>query len=166
MSNFLSSFLGNLSDYTKRFIFMGNSDYAKQIAESIEDLKSQVAVLSKPSLFANHKLKVENSAQEKRVFESWVKSVLGESADFSTDETGNYQHPEINAAWLAWNARVTQQSCVKIPYAKLKLTSIDNGMPDCPKCGNNRQVWRNQITNKLTCHRAYCNIVIEEMETK
>lgn len=166
MSNFLSSFLGNLSDYTKRFIFMGNSDYAKQITKSIEDLKSEVAVLSKPSLFANCNLKVENSAQEKQAFESWVTSVLGESVDFSTDETGNYQHHELNAAWLAWNARVSQQSCVKIPYAKLKLTSIDNGMPDCPKCGNNRQVWRNQITNKLTCHRAYCNTVIEEMETK
>lgn len=166
MSNFLSSFLGNLSDYTKRFIFMGNSEYARQIVESIEELKSQVAVLSKPSLFASCKLKVENSAQEKSAFESWVTSVLGESVDFSIGETGNYQQHELNAAWLAWNARVTQQNYDKISYAKLKLTSIDNGMPDCPHCGNNRQVWRNQITNKLTCHRAYCNTVIEELETK
>ena len=166
MSNSLSAFLKDLADYTKRFIFMGNSDYAKQIIESIEELKSQVVALSKPSLFAICKLKVENSAQEKQAFESWVKSVLGESADFSMGETGNYQHSEMYAAWLAWNARVTQQNYVKIPYAKLKLKSIDNGMPDCPHCGNNRQVWRNQITNKLTCHRAYCNTVIEEMETK
>lgn len=27
----------------------------------------------------------------------------------------------------------------------------------CPNCGNNRQVWVNQITNKLTCHRVGCN---------
>jgi len=27
----------------------------------------------------------------------------------------------------------------------------------CPKCGNNRQVWVNQITKKLTCHRYGCN---------
>ena len=28
---------------------------------------------------------------------------------------------------------------------------------DCPNCGNNRQVWRNQLTHKLTCHRVGCN---------
>ena len=27
----------------------------------------------------------------------------------------------------------------------------------CPNCGNNRQVWRNQLTHKLTCHRVGCN---------
>lgn len=35
------------------------------------------------------------------------------------------------------------------------------GMPPCPKCGNNRQVWRNQITGLVTCHRAYCDTVVE-----
>jgi len=30
------------------------------------------------------------------------------------------------------------------------------GMPDCRICGDNRQVWRNQISGKLKCHRAYC----------
>ncbi len=33
--------------------------------------------------------------------------------------------------------------------------------PPCPKCGNNRQVWVNQISGKLTCHRTYCHTVIE-----
>lgn len=33
--------------------------------------------------------------------------------------------------------------------------------PACPKCGNNRQVWVNQITKVLTCHRAYCHTEIE-----
>lgn len=28
---------------------------------------------------------------------------------------------------------------------------------NCPNCGNNRQVWVNQITHKLTCHRVGCN---------
>lgn len=28
---------------------------------------------------------------------------------------------------------------------------------DCPECGNSRQVWRNQITGKMTCHRAGCH---------
>lgn len=39
-------------------------------------------------------------------------------------------------------------------------------MPDCPKCKNNRQVWRNQITHKLTCHRLYCDTQIREPKQK
>ena len=32
----------------------------------------------------------------------------------------------------------------------------------CPNCGNNRQVWRNQLTHKLTCHRVGCgNLALE-----
>lgn len=27
----------------------------------------------------------------------------------------------------------------------------------CLNCGNNRQVWVNQITKRLTCHRVGCN---------
>jgi hypothetical protein len=37
----------------------------------------------------------------------------------------------------------------------------NNSLPICPKCGNNRQVWKNQITGKLTCHRAYCDTEIK-----
>ena len=37
--------------------------------------------------------------------------------------------------------------------AKLGL----GGIPNCPDCGNNRQVWVNQITGKMTCHRAGCH---------
>jgi len=37
-----------------------------------------------------------------------------------------------------------------------------NATPVCPKCGSDRQVWLNQIANKMTCHRAYCHTVIEE----
>jgi hypothetical protein len=33
--------------------------------------------------------------------------------------------------------------------------------PDCPRCGNNRQVWVNQITGQLICHRANCHTVIQ-----
>ena len=29
--------------------------------------------------------------------------------------------------------------------------------PVCPKCGNNRQVWDNQITGIKTCHRVGCH---------
>lgn len=33
-------------------------------------------------------------------------------------------------------------------------------VPCCPKCGDNRQVWKNQITGKMTCHRAGCHAEI------
>ena len=38
------------------------------------------------------------------------------------------------------------------------------GMPPCPHCGNNRQVWRNQISGQIKCHRAHCDTVIEPVE--
>lgn len=36
--------------------------------------------------------------------------------------------------------------------------------PNCPRCGNNRQVWANQITGIKTCHRAWCHTEIAERE--
>lgn len=33
--------------------------------------------------------------------------------------------------------------------------------PKCPRCGNNRQVWVNQHSGRWTCHRAFCDTVIE-----
>ena len=33
----------------------------------------------------------------------------------------------------------------------------NNNLPNCKICGNNRQVWKNQITGKLTCHRLGCH---------
>lgn len=50
---------------------------------------------------------------------------------------------------------------VKIPVSG----NLPNGMPNCPKCGNNRQVWKNQISGKLQCHRAYCDTVVGEVNT-
>lgn len=35
--------------------------------------------------------------------------------------------------------------------------------PDCPKCGNNRQVWANQDTGRLVCHRAGCHTDLEAL---
>lgn len=29
--------------------------------------------------------------------------------------------------------------------------------PECPKCGSAAQVWENQITHRLTCHRVGCH---------
>lgn len=34
--------------------------------------------------------------------------------------------------------------------------------PNCPRCGDNRQVWVNQITGHWTCHRVYCHTTIPQ----
>ena len=34
--------------------------------------------------------------------------------------------------------------------------------PKCPKCGDARQVWRNQITGRWTCHRAWSHTELPE----
>ena len=36
--------------------------------------------------------------------------------------------------------------------------AIKKRFPICPRCGNNRQVWKNQISGKMTCHRLGCQI--------
>lgn len=43
---------------------------------------------------------------------------------------------------------------------------MNQPMPNCPKCGNNRQVWRNQVTDLLTCHRLGCDTVIATVSTE
>ena len=39
-------------------------------------------------------------------------------------------------------------------------------MPACPNCGSNNQVWPNQITGQLTCHRAHCHTEVAPKQTK
>ena len=41
-------------------------------------------------------------------------------------------------------------------------TEATASMPACPRCGNARQVWRNQISGQIKCHRAHCDTVIPE----
>lgn len=41
-------------------------------------------------------------------------------------------------------------------------TEATDRMPACPRCGNARQVWRNQISGQIKCHRAHCDTVIPE----
>jgi hypothetical protein len=36
--------------------------------------------------------------------------------------------------------------------------------PICPRCNNNRQVWVNQITKVMTCHRVGCELEITNAE--
>lgn len=50
----------------------------------------------------------------------------------------------------------------EFPYleeSETLLCGLENSkkLPECSNCGNSRQVWRNQLTHKLTCHRIGCN---------
>ncbi len=42
------------------------------------------------------------------------------------------------------------------------LEQTEKIFPPCPICGNNRQVWVNQLSGLITCHRAGCNQPIEK----
>jgi len=37
--------------------------------------------------------------------------------------------------------------------------------PTCQNCGNIRQVWKNQITGEMKCHRVGCEIMKTETRT-
>ena len=39
------------------------------------------------------------------------------------------------------------------------VASARDGLDDvCPRCGSSAQVWPNQLTGKLTCHRVGCHL--------
>jgi len=74
-------------------------------------------------------------------------SVAASDKDYEGEyETGM----RLSAAAVAWQDATNRLDAT---IAKLGL----GGIPNCPDCGNNRQVWVNQITGKMTCHRAGCH---------
>lgn len=62
----------------------------------------------------------------------------------------DWLNPEYEREMLAW------------ANTGIKVRLGSGTMPACPRCGNNRQVWKNQLTGKLTCHRAFCHTVIKD----
>jgi hypothetical protein len=55
---------------------------------------------------------------------------------------------ETGYAYCNWD-------CVAGHRERIKKT-----IPVCHQCGSNTQVWVNQITNKLTCHRLGCQVEV------
>ncbi|MHB9009226.1 MAG: hypothetical protein ACYDC1_20135, partial [Limisphaerales bacterium] len=51
---------------------------------------------------------------------------------------------------------LTRNRCLELLNEKAAAT------PECPRCGDNRQVWRNQITGRMTCHRIGCQTEIKQ----
>ena len=64
--------------------------------------------------------------------------------------------------WLTHLQEELMDAVVYIERSKFEIWREKEGVPACPTCGNNRQVWVNQITRKLTCHRAGCHREISE----
>jgi hypothetical protein len=50
---------------------------------------------------------------------------------------------------------LAQQAALEIIQRTRKAYGRD--LPACPGCGSSSQVWRNQITGALTCHRLSCH---------
>lgn len=75
---------------------------------------------------------------------------------------GDYRTP----VWMALIGAANRMGVVLTKdelYATLSARRMAEGHPPiCPNCGNDRQVWRNQISGLWTCHRAHCDTVIEE----
>jgi len=69
---------------------------------------------------------------------------LGHAAITSTDKYLRFRTEDVDQAIAAISAHTENR------------TSREQTFPDCPRCKNNRQVWVNQLSGVLTCHRAGC----------
>ena len=45
---------------------------------------------------------------------------------------------------------------------KRQNNGIIEPRPVCPRCKSSSQVWVNQLTGKMTCHRAGCQVQIDK----
>lgn len=102
---------------------------------------------------------IDISPEAMRVLHDGIRAELINEA---MDWVGDYRTP----VWMAL-VGVAERMGLKLTkenlYAALHARSVTEGKPPmCPNCGNSRQVWRNQISGKWTCHRAHCDTVIEE----
>ena len=50
---------------------------------------------------------------------------------------------------------LAQQAALEIIHRTRKAYGRE--LPACPACGSNSQVWRNQITGAMACHRVSCH---------
>ena len=55
---------------------------------------------------------------------------------------------------------LAQQAALEIIHRTRKAYGRE--LPTCPGCGSNSQVWRNQITGALTCHRLGCHSSVNQ----
>ena len=102
------------------------------------------------------------SAEAMRVLHDGIKAELINEA---MDWVGDYRTP----VWMALVGAANRMGVALTKddlYTEQAARRAPEGTPPiCPNCGNSRQVWRNQITKRWTCHRAHCDTVVEEVNT-
>lgn len=88
--------------------------------------------------------------------------IRAELVNEALEWAGDYRTP----VWMALVGVAERMGVVLTKdelYSALTTRRVAEGHPPiCPKCGNDRQVWRNQISGLWTCHRAHCDTEIEE----
>ena len=80
---------------------------------------------------------------------------IGEPTHLATPRSG------WSACGLSNRFTTSEPSAVNCLRCR-KTKAFRAGPPSCPKCGNNRQVWRNQLTGVMTCHRVGCHIEVAQ----
>lgn len=102
---------------------------------------------------------IDISPEAMRVLHDGIRAELINEA---LEWVGDYRTP----VWMALIGAANRMGVVLTKdelYSALTTRRVAEGHPPiCPKCGNDRQVWRNQISGLWTCHRAHCDTEIEE----
>lgn len=86
-------------------------------------------------------------------------------------------NPTDNTGWTVWRGKLPSreffvsameniENAPPIDWSgrdsKRRPSQPPGPPPACPRCGNNRQVWVNQLTGVLTCHRYGCQIEVPQ----
>jgi hypothetical protein len=64
-----------------------------------------------------------------------------------------------SAGKIVFSANFEEQDWDEHEDVRKAIDVVKNTSPKCPKCGSHTQLWVNQDTKKLTCHRWGCNNV-------
>lgn len=86
------------------------------------------------------------------IIAAWKNRVAELEAELAKHQQSSF-HPD-------WSALEATRESLREYQARVKELEAAAAKTTCPKCGDNRQVWINQITGLLTCHRAGCHTVI------
>lgn len=99
------------------------------------------------------------SAEAMQVLHDGIRAELINEA---LEWVGDYRTP----VWMALIGAANRMGVVltkdDLYAAQAACRAAEGKPPICPNCGNDRQVWRNQISGLWTCHRAHCDTEIEE----
>ena len=122
-----------------------NDDERNHDVESVRVFSQKMAVkLAKGRASGRHGWRDVNIVSDKQLLE------------YLHDNLDRQQYVDVaNYAMMLYFREIDRQKIED------EFSQSHDDPPNCPRCGNSHQVWRNQISGKWTCHRAYCNTVIK-----